>query len=219
MATPTTDANCSISSLYSTGLKPVIVEGILLRLLKGLFARTDNLYSEQLRDYRWSKDDRTTKIWITPVYTWKVDTLQARPALVVKRNGWQLRQLGIGAGQYTAVNWDMTDQTNRPMGHPECQVAIEGSSTIFVISKLPAECELLATEIFIHLVQNAELIKDEFDFKKFVVMEIGGLAKLDESEEYFIIPITVAYAALERWRLVKESPLFKGISVKKDIGS
>ena len=217
MATPTTNLNKDVSSLYSTGLKPIIVQGIILRLMKALFARTDNLLSPALREYEWKKNSKETKIHIVPVYNWNIDTLQARPAIVVKRNAWKTRKIGIGDGMRTAVDWDLNNEDNRPLGHPTLRIAVEGSTTVFVISKLAAECELLATEVFIHLVQYAPVIRCEFNFDIFNVAELGGIAKLDESEEYFVIPITIAYAVVDSWKLIKEAPLFKGLIVKNNL--
>jgi hypothetical protein len=184
-----------------------------------MFARPENLRDSKIREYIWNPDEKLTKIFIYPVYQWHASTLHSRPAIVVKRNAWKVNQLAIGDGAGTGASWDMEDKTNFPLGHPKMLTGIEGSTTIFVVAKEAGECEALGTEVFTNLMQYSNLIQNEFGFAKFKLVEYGGLSRLDEAAEYFVIPVVIAYAVVDTWQIVQESPLLKGFSTDMNTGS
>jgi hypothetical protein len=64
----------------------------------------------------------------------------------------------------------------------------------------------------------APLIRQDFDLNKFQVMEMGGLAKLEESHEHWVVPISVAFAFNHDWELRQDLPAFKTAAVMAEIG-
>ncbi len=196
-----------VSSICSTGLRPHILTGIVLWLMRRHFISAAGIQHPQLKSYIWSADQRVSKILIEPIWKWHAPSIQKRPAIMVKRNALRPRQLGLADGQ-SLVGVPNTDKVpaNQEL---HAQIAIGGSHTIFAISGKPAQADELGTEIAIRLIQYQQAIQREFSFNRFRVAEIGALARLEESEEHFAVPITVAYTFVDVWAVWAEAPFLK----------
>jgi hypothetical protein len=205
-----------ISSLCATGLRPHILTGVLVRLLTSHFSRERGIQDPQLKSYIWKADPRESRILIEPVWRWLTLGSQMRPALVVKRNALQPRQLALGDGQ--SVIGDGIDETRMPVNEETVsQVAVVGSHTMFAIATVPAQAELLATEVYVRLIQYQQAIQREFLFSRFRVAEVGPLAKLEESSESFVVPVTVAYSFIDAWSVWSAAPFLKRIVVQSNV--
>ncbi len=201
-----------ISALCTTGLRPNILTGVMLRLLTRHFSVERGIQDPQLKSYIWSSNPRNTKILIVPVWHWLTVASQLRPAIVVKRNALRPRQLGIADGQALTAG-ELREDTERVPSNQEAtsQIAVAGSHTIFALSEKSGEIELLSTEVWTRLIQYQQAIQKEFGFSRFRVAEIGPLAKLEEAPETFVVPITVAYAYIEAWSVWSTAPFLKRI--------
>lgn len=204
------NVDAEISSLCATGLRPNIVTGIVLHLLIRHFSDEKYIKEPQLKSFIWSNDAKLSKILIVPVWRWMIPGAQKRPALLVKRNALQPRTLGLGDGQ--AILPDLSE-TNIPAdGESSSQVAMLGSHTVFAISENAAQVELLATEVYSRLIQYAQAIQNEFLFNRFRVAEIGAVSKLEEHSESFVVPITLAYAYIDAWKIPSVAPFLKRVA-------
>lgn len=202
----------NVSSLCSTGLSAHVLTGVILRLLTRHFSTPKGIQDPQLKDFIWNRDPRVSKILIIPVWRWLTLGAEARPAVVIKRNALRPRQLGIADGDAVVGGLD----TGRvPAERPvSMQVAVTGSHTIFALASLPAQAELLGTEVATRLIQYQQAIQEEFMFNRFRVAEIGALSKVEEASEYFAVPVTVAYSYVEAWSVWSTAPFLKRITLK-----
>jgi hypothetical protein len=215
MANEPYNLDVEVSSLCSTGLRPHILTGVVLRLLTRHFSTTRGIQDPRLQGYIWDDDPRTSKILIVPVWRWLTAGSEARPALVVKRNALRPRQLALADGQALVAG---IDADRIPADHEAvAQIAVVGSHTIFAIATNPAEVELLSTEVWIRLIQYAQAIQTEFGFNRFRVAEIGALSKVEESSEKFVVPVTVAYTYVDAWSVWSASPFLKRLVTRTDI--
>lgn len=205
-----------VSSLCSTGLRPHIITGIILKLLTQHFSSSKNIQEPTLKDYIWNFDPKMSKILITPVWKWLTIKAESRPAIIIKRNSLKTRQLGLADGQALVQN-DLNNRVIPAEGVGVSQIAVTGSHSIFCLSPAPAEAELLATEVFSRLVQYQQAIQKEFLFNRFRVGELGEVSKIEEASEYFGVPVNIVYAYIDAWEVWTEAPFLKRIAVQANI--
>ena len=201
-----------ISSLCSTGLTPHILTGVILRLMTRHFSTAKGIQEPQLKGFIWNSDPRTTKILIEPVWRWMTQSLQLRPAIIVKRNALRPRQLALADAQ--SVIGEISSEKIPADRSEVAQIAFAGSHTVFAISETAAQADLLGTEIALRLIQYQQAIQNDFGFNRFRVAEIGAVSKLEEASQNFAVPITVAYAYVDSWAVWSESPFLKSITVE-----
>lgn len=207
--------DAEISSLCSTGLKPNILTGIVLRLLTQHFAVAAGIQEPQLKAYIWNSDPRISKIHIVPVWRWLTAAVQNRPAIVVKRNALQPRTLGLGDGECLISG--LSSEVVPADQAATQQIAVSGSHTIFAIASVAAQAELLSTEVFLRLTQYQQVIQREFMFARFRVAEVGPIERLEEHSESFVVPVTVAYAYVDAWQVWSTAPFLKRIVFDKTL--
>lgn len=198
------------SSIDTTGFSPIIITGILVQLLRQFFSSRDQILNPVLKDNVWSPDLNSTGILIESVTKLKIEDLERRPAILVKRNAHKAMQNMIAYGEEAA------DLKRPGEGITYNQVWV-GSSTIFGIGRNAAEAEVLAEEASGSLRQYAPLIRGDFSFLRFSVLEIGPAGKLQESQEHFAVPVTFGYGYWERWTVAQESPVVMKFEVKTAI--
>ncbi|RIZ71260.1 MAG: hypothetical protein D0530_04860 [Methylococcales bacterium] len=198
----TTDARTDcVSSLCISKLKPLILTGIFVSIARQHFSLADNLREESLREFIWNADDTKSKIMIESATRWKTNIVQQRPAIMVKRMDLHMSD-SITFG----------DRLQGGTGTP-CAVVLMGSHTLFCIASSAAEAETLGTELFFQLVEFKPLLQQEFMFLKLKIDNFGQIAKLEESSEHWVTPITVSYAFSHAWVIDKIAPVLKSISL------
>lgn len=222
------DMDNARSSLCTTGKKAMNLTGIMLWVIRRHFQTADYIKDENLKDYVWASQPNDTtstasesQIMIEPVT--KVtgvpsQFIQQRPAVLVKRNPLRPTKLGFG-------DWVM------PLGAPSVdpdrrsydysldtsnryEVLVVGSHTVFCIGGTGGEAEALGTEVFYELVEFAQLIRRDMDLNTFKIEGMDAVAKLEESKEHFVVPITATYAYFHAWQLTPELPELNAIGLQ-----
>ena len=216
-----------ISSLCTTGHPANILTGILVRLLREHFANPANLeYNgtiefqsdqgevplKQLQSYIWNSDNAQTRIQIQSVWDYNAEDIQRRPALYVKRNTLQTQKLAIGDGWTFGAQRDKNGKLLQVRGDYKC-IQVLGSHTVFCVGTTGAEAELLGMEVMNQFIMFAPLIQTDMKFKRFMVMECGEVALLDEFDQHFVVPVVVSYAFDMAWRIQKIAPWLKTLSI------
>jgi hypothetical protein len=157
---------------------------------------------------------------IEPVTKWPdapTQALQQRPAVYIKRNTFSTIKVGIG-DKYMIGTKGRVD-TDEPIGHNTVDgstmfgTLLGGSYTYFCIGNTGAAAEAVGTEMYFELLEFSPLIRRDFSFNRFQVMEMGGVSKLEESDEHWVVPVTVALAAAHDWGLRAELPYYKATSL------
>lgn len=208
------------SSLCTTGLQAHILTGVFLQLLRTHFSDADHIEEPRLRSCLWvsktddpvTPDPQRSMILIEPVYRWDPRQLQARPAVIVRRNDLQPRnRIGIGMNEQMQVMG--MDPRGLPEGGREYYLPFQGSHSLFCVANDGGVAELLSTEVARELYQFARPIVEEFGFEFLELAHIGQVTRLEESFEHFAVPVTVNYGFYDQWKVTKLAPRFAGVSL------
>lgn len=191
-------------AICSVGATPTLVTGYLRQWLESHFAQPDTIEQKLLRSKLWKSVRTETGIEIEAVTAWKPSTTEFRPALLIGRNDWNNIRLGI---------------EDRMMGGTTSSdhyaAYFQGSHTVFAVSTLPFEAELLALEAYRELLGFGPVVRRELGLKRFQMSQVGKIFQVEEASQHYAIPITLAYVAEERWQITPHSPFLKQIILSK----
>jgi hypothetical protein len=201
------DVDDQLSTLCSVDKQALGLTGAVMGILQFHFSNPDSVQHPQLKGYIWNNDVKLSKILLQHVWQWKIQTGEKRPAILVKRNALNYESVAIGDGAATVT--DLDDDTLPLTGQTEMQLSCAGSHTIFALSMIPGEAEILAGEIATKLVQFGQAIRQELGFSKFNLTTIGEIFSVEEASGYFGVPITLAYRYAEAWLVESEGPFLK----------
>lgn len=194
-----------LSSLCSLGLTPRLTTGAIIQLLHQHFVDPNNVINSYLREAlqdrgAWAPGPESG-IYIESSSKWSPESMEARPAIVVKAGDWTYQRVGINdflgedarsGQQYFAGYW-------------------YGSHTMFAIGNEGAETELLAAEVAKVLLWYGATICDQLGLHRFVPVKIGTLSALKESTEHYVSPVVFATVAEESWVTQEDAPRLKRI--------
>ncbi len=207
MSTPETHDPEKISNWCSIAPRPHLMTGFFREWFINHFSDPNNIEAKELRGKLW-KAVPSTDLVVESITQWRPDLTQKRPAIIIKRNDWQVQRISI----------DDRYLGNVPLtGARDYSALITGSHTFFCISGKGTEAEILAAEVYREMIQFGPIIRQELDLKRFTLAQVGGLFELEESKENYGVPVTVSYAADENWQLVTQSPVLKRIVLSKFI--
>ena len=208
------------SALCTIGRPPLVITGALLWIMRRHFADPAMIVDPDLKERVWNTDVTASGIVIEPVTKWPgspTEAVQQRPAIYVKRNKYQQVKLGIGdryqLGIKTSIDKRNLSSDNAIDTGVRYGAAIVGSHTLFCLGGTGAEAESVGTEVFFELMEFGQLIRRDLGLSKFQVMDLGGVAKLEESREHWVIPAVVTYAFRHNWTLNPDLPWFKTVSI------
>lgn len=194
------------SALCSYGMTKLVMTGALRQVLCQHFGDPRGLLNDSLQKRLatapWSEDPATTGIVIESLNRWRAELTEKRPTLLLKSGAWEWARVGIGDS--AGSDW-LTGQQHY-YGH------WNGSHTIFAITQEPGEAEILATEVVKIMTWYASQICSAFHLVRFVPVAIGEVAQLKESQDYYVVPVDVAYIVPEAWTLTPEAPRLKRLT-------
>lgn len=194
-----------VSAICALGPRPHVMTGFLRQWFISHFSAAATVEHPELRSKLWSAVPTETGIEIESVTRWKPETTEFRPAVVISRNDWKVLRLGLD-DRMMGEQW-------APPGRDHFAAYLEGSHTLFCVSSQPTEAEILGAEVYREMMQFGPLVRRELDLMRFVVVGVGKLFELEEARTNYAVPVTVAYAAEERWQLIPYQPFLKRIVV------
>ena len=181
------------SYLCSRGYRRLLITGQLKDMLVHHFAAPEFIEYKDLRDCIWRPDEQTG-ILIESLYLWRGQLTEKRPAILIKPNAQHNLQLGIG--DYQGVD---------EQGQELYSTAWVGSHTLFCLHGSGAGAELLASEVQRELTEFSVLVRKRFQLLQWKVVEVGEIGLLEEAKQDFVIPVTIAWAYQQSWKLSLES--------------
>jgi hypothetical protein len=187
------------SNLCSLGPRPLFMTGILRTLLTTHFSDASNLEDQSLIGKLWSAD-ACSNILIEDATVFTPGNTQTRPAVIIKRNTWKSRKLGIN-------NLNCTT----PDGFNQYTKLMVGSHTLFCMAQNGAEAEILCAEVYRYYQHFGPIFREEFGLHMFEVMEAGGLNEIEEASEVYAAPVTIGYAWEDSWILKQHTPKLKTV--------
>jgi len=204
MLTPPQVVYPEASSLCSLGMRPHLMTGFLRQHMIDHFSQPAQIEHPNLREYLWRTGLSASKISIESLTQWRPQDAGSRPAILIRRNSWQVHRMGIG------------DTMQSPEDHQvfgRYSTIMQGSHTLFCLSREPGECETLAAETYRELLGFSQVIRSQLNLLRFVILEIDQLLPVAEAKEHFGIAITVAYAHNESWTVRKHTPILRTLDL------
>ena len=193
----------TLSSLCSVLPRPLIITGLLREILIRHFAKAEYIETPELAHLLW-QDGEKTDILIESIHRWSPALTEKRPAVIIKRNAYRNRRMGIG------------DRLQMPSadkyGDARYATFWFGSHTLFCIGGSGAQAELLGTEVYREMHHFHPLIRQSALLHRFQVTEVGAIAELEEATENFVVPVVVGYAFEDTWVIRQERPTLRSIS-------
>ena len=193
----------AVSSLCHVLARPIVLTGMFRDILVRHF-QPDNVEEPALRHLVWRKD-LTTNILIESIHRWRPQLTEARPAVIIKRNAYSNRRVGIG----DRMQGNPADRR----GNPHQATYWVGSHTLFCIGGSGAQAELLATEVQREFTEFGMPIQRSMGLHRFQVMEVGEIGELEESTENFVVPVTIGYVYEQRWIVLQQAPRLSSVSL------
>jgi len=187
------------------------MDGLMKQLLIDHFANPDNIEHVEFRDRVWKPAACETGILIELAPAWNPTNESKRPAVIIKRNDWTCIKRGT---------FDNTSGSTAE-GDRKHTKYMKGSHTLFAICKKWAEAEILAAEVYRHMMHYSPVFRYYFNMMMFELVQIGQVHEIEECEEHWAVPITVSYAWEETWILRQHAPRLKVFRVSQlmQIGS
>lgn len=184
--------------LCRVGPRLLTMTGFFRMWMANHFAAPDTIEDPALQQFVWSPDPAATGIMIESSSKWVPELTEHRPAIVIKRGSWRPLRMGINNRLFG---------TDKP-GTFYYANYWQGSHVLFCCSGADGECEHLATEVYRELNEFGPRLETLLGLFRFEVVEVGELATLEEANQNFVVPITVAYVMEEVWAVDTEAPLF-----------
>jgi hypothetical protein len=183
--------------------RPLVLTGFLRDYLVRHF-QAMTIEDNALRHLIW-KNDLTTPILIESIHRWRPQLTEARPAVIIKRNAYSNRRVGIG----DRMQGNPADR----LGNAHFATYWLGSHTLFCLGGSGAQAELLATEVQRELTEFGPVIQRAVGLHRYQVVEVGEVGELEESTENFVVPVAVAYAFEQKWVLLSQAPRLAHVSL------
>lgn len=201
----------TVSSLCSTGTRPHAMTGFFRQFLIDHFVDPENIADPRIRRrlkdigaWQDSEQGAESGILIESHAKWQPNTSMQRPSLIIKRNAW---------------NWDRvlpgdSDGDDYVTGDQFFMGFWRGSHTVFAIAQEGAEAEILATEVMQFFLRFGPTVVEQMNLHRFVPVGMDALHQVQEVADHYVVPVTVAYVAEEKWKIETWAPRLKRISFK-----
>ena len=193
------------SHLCSLGPRPQIMTGMFLLWLREHYADSDNIEHAVFRSRLYkdvdSSEEDESGILIEDVRVWTPTRTGMRPAILVKRNAWQHpKRFTFGGAAGTTEE-----------GHTRYGKLWKGSHTIFCVSPVAAEAEILAAETYRFLMHFGPLCREHFKLMELELLQVGELSQVEEDVTSYVVPITIGYGWSETWIIREHVPPLRDI--------
>lgn len=209
-----TQSTVDISYLCENGWQPLLITGFLRDFLIRQWAAPVNIVTPELKQYLW-REDKTSGILIESVFRYRPELAEKRPAIMIKRNSFKSMQTGIG-GQ--VFGGGMATYENEKGAISRYATLFIGSHTLFCIHGTGASTEMLASEVTNHLTECLFPIRQHLGLRQFSVAEVGAIQEIQESNENYVVPITVGWCYEHVWELREVSMPLQSVSLTSLLG-
>ena len=170
------------------GVRAYQLPTILLLILRDYFQASHIKYIPSMQRFIYHgpdtpthKDQLLSAIEINRMWDNRSETTDL-PKLLVRRNAVADTTMGWASGRRMA-----------PVTNGSHIFGTTGSTTIFAMSKIPDESDLLAFEVFELFRHAGQAIRKNLRLSKFVSQQVGDLGALRQFPGFFVTPVTVAY--------------------------
>ena len=181
---------------------PLLLYGIFVELVRNFYSDAYNIPINTCAT--WSEDEHASGIWIDTEYKWEDKTVEKRPAIYVK----------LSAVKYGSTVGQSAGPMSMGMDLKEADYFFsrvgEGTVTFVHIGSTKGQSVALSGSTLDYLDAFATVIRDDFCFEEFEVLEITP-PRLDKSEpkDMYHSDVICRFKFQETWTLKLESPKLK----------
>lgn len=219
------------SSFDIAGPSPFRLTGAMIRLMQYHFSHPDNIQNQQLCDLIWTtsaagcSDEVLTdecgvptgevipgsNILISASYKRGGLAVQQRPAIFIKRET-------VSTKKVNPVNRNQAiPHLSKPGNNYEGDlhhVYISGKHSLIALAQSGSAAEAIAEEVYFRMLQYMTVIKNDLNLGAFFVDSMSDVKEYkEEAKTAFYATVTVSWSYTYRWRLIKESPIIKRMSI------
>jgi len=186
-----------------------LLGGVLREFLLWHFAASDNVEQLALRQVIWSPDAAECKIAIEMHGLWRPETSGNTPAIVIKRNAYQSKKMGIG---------DVMQGPSIDLrGDQHYMTQWTGSHTLFCVGGSAEQADALASEVQREISQFGPQLRKCWGLHKISVVQVGAVAQLQEARQNMVVPVVVGYMYMDDWSLAEQAPVLRQVSHGGDV--
>jgi hypothetical protein len=193
-----------VSSLCELGPRPLVMTGWLRLWLEAHFQKGNLEDQDQTIQKMLWQAGATTGIMIESNTRWVPELTESRPAIILKRGAWQHQRLGIDNRMFGL---------HPPDGQEVYANLWQGSHTLFCIANKGAEVEKLGAEVYREMNEFGPAFREVLNLMRFECTEVGEIMILEEARQNFVVPVVVAYAFMEQWKLNREVPVLRTVDL------
>ncbi len=186
------------------GIRPQQLNGLFMRFLQGHFARSENIYTPELRESALWGPGQDSKLWITSNTSTDLSKVGQVPRLVLKRGRQESMRIGMG----DSANWN-TRLLDRGTS-TYCRMN-RGVTTIYATGETDGQTELLGQEVFQAISWATPIITKHLPFHDLQVASMGEMAILSAEGDQFTVPIELSYIYEYAWRNTEMSPALSAL--------
>lgn len=195
-------------TLCSIGLRAQLMTGFFREWLTRHFSDEMTIEAPSLRSMLWKQID-SSKLVIESATRWHPRKTEGRPAILIHRNDLNPAQK-LSIANKLHGNIDLT-------GAEHYAILEAGSHTLFCISPLGEEAEIIGGEVTRDLRQFSDKIREAMNLHRFEWAGTGSPKVLEEAKQNFVVPVTFAYVNEEHWSLIPHAPYLKRIVFNIDM--
>lgn len=184
---------------------PWIITGFLRLALISRFLTDERREHYDIKRVVWSPDEKRTGILIESHRRWRRELTQLRPACLIKQQGYKNERLLLGDKAYVDEH-----------GNQNYATFWTGAHTIFCLSRLGSQAEILASEVQHELTEFGPVFCRELRLHRFLVAEVGAAGQLEEDRTNYVVPVNVVWAYEESWVLPEHARTFRRILLDLD---
>jgi hypothetical protein len=193
-----------LQPLCCSGLTPLLITGLIMRVLANHFANPALIMDPDLKQYVWSSDATLSKIRITPNTRFDPKNAGQMPALIIKRGDLQSQRKLMG---------DRMGVSNRETGAVDHVRFVSGNHRVFCIAETDGEAENIALEVFHTLTFLSPALVGLPYLMDFQVVGMGELGVLDGLGNRIGVPIDITYAYEDAWTIQPLAPRLKSLNI------
>ena len=177
---------------------PIVLYGIFVEL-------TQQMYGSEITDtpWKWSKDEKKTRVWIDTEARWEDVNPEFRPAIYISINDVKYKPM---MGNRSKIGMNLKEAEYHHAR--DCSGVVSwvhiGSSKGEGVQLLQSTLEYL--DVF------SDVIKNEFCFDSFLVAGYNPIQVTKESKERIRSILSATVTWQETWSLKLESPKLKAIT-------
>lgn len=197
------------SALLATGMRPSIVTGVLLQLLRSHFFDVSNIKNTALQVYYWTNDITTTRMTIEPSYKYDSKVVENNPSVFVTAGEMQIREFALNN---QAIHHVDANGLFKGIKHA---VLLNGNHDIHCIGQTPLEAQLLSEEVFFRLLEFYPAIKQDLNFSEFKPRALTGINKVQNQAGgdgvHYSCTIRVDWIYTYSWTINAITPILKKV--------